>query len=81
MSIEVPQGLGDVWENGFRMQATLTGDAECRVVANKPGLRTLAKLLLFISEQPPGYHFHVDQWGGGLDDRSDAQVIFELEAL
>jgi hypothetical protein len=77
MSIKEPKNLSEVWENGCKVEAFYE-DGNVTISANPEGLRSLAKLLLFIArdEHEEYYHFHFDKHSG-LEDSSNVGLIFQ----
>ena len=58
----IDKGFKFEWEYGFEIDAKMKFGSVV-VTANKAGLLSLAKQLLFLAqdEVPMGYHFHLDE--------------------
>ena len=49
------------WEDGFEIKVTPQEDGAVVLEANRQGLKSLANILLTLSEEPPGSHIHLDE--------------------
>ena len=81
MIIEEPNSLEDVWEEDCKVEAffeEIDGEKNITLSANRAGLISLAKLLLFIAkdEHDDYYHVHIDKYSG-LEKSSNAGMIFQ----
>jgi hypothetical protein len=77
---EVPEysrdhGLQMKWENGAINEARIQGNSTV-IRANKPGLISLARLLLTLvnDEVPKGHHWHLDE-SNALEEGSQELII------
>ena len=50
------------WEDGFEIKVTPQDDGAVVLEANRQGLKSLANILLTLSEEPPGSHIHLDEF-------------------
>ena len=81
-NIQIPKELRDVWQDGWEIKASfqesLRGTSNVKILANRAGLVTLAKLLLFISTNKvhDNYHFHLDKVSG-INIDSDVGLILQ----
>jgi hypothetical protein len=76
VELEVPEIRGGVmkfpWENGFTIKSEQLSDGSVVIDGNPAGLISLARHLLALAQPgvSDGYHFHLDDSNGGLDDGS-----------
>ncbi len=61
------------WENGFQL-STAIQEGEIVISANRNGMRSLANILMDLSDQEPGAHVHLDEHNS-LEDGSIELVI------
>ena len=61
------------WDDGFAIAATVNGD-EVTISANREGLRSLARHLAALADEPPGAHIHLDEHNS-LDNGSSELII------
>ncbi|MDO4798380.1 MAG: hypothetical protein Q4A01_10240 [Coriobacteriales bacterium] len=61
------------WENDFQL-STAIQEGEIVISANRNGMRSLANILMDLSDQEPGAHVHLDEHNS-LEDGSIELVI------
>lgn len=81
LTISVPdyspeKGLICEFEDNYKISVEIDDDLSVSIAANKPGLITLAKMLLSLSSDnvPEGVHMHLDSING-LEDNSYELII------
>ena len=65
------------WEDGFVIKVEVQ-NKDVVLSANKEGLRSLANHLQALAEEPPGSHFHLDEYNS-LEDGSNELIIAHID--
>ena len=78
-SYSATEGFKSEWEHGFKILTELQKN-EIRIIANKPGLLSLAKQLVALAQEdiPDGYHIHLDEYNS-LEDGSLELIIQRIK--
>lgn len=72
-----PAGVPLEWDKDFEIAVAVLEDGVIRIVANRAGLRSLARMLLTLSEDvvPSGTHVHLDEYNSL--EQGSAELIVE----
>ena len=65
------------WEDNSTIKVRVENNATI-ISANTGGLVSLAKIMNMLSEEPGGYHIHLDQYNS-LEDESGELIIEKID--
>ncbi len=85
MNINEPEGLTEVWEDNCKIEAfyeDFDGERNVTISANREGLISLAKLMLYVAreEHEDFYHVHIDEYSG-IESSSNIGLIFQKKRI